>query len=299
MNILLFPKKERLARCVRHCMQGWGTDDTGLITCLVHLSESDRIELVHSYRRLFDRDPFDDIVSETSGDYQKALLACLRPQVETYVTAIRSAMKGIGTTDNLLINLMCLGKDRMDEIREQFSKVYEGETLDGWIDGDCSGDYKDTLLRVARRECLKFPGVEVACQAPAPPTAKEAVLRFNKTFNWLCQKKLGNRARGDNSKLSIDEASQQELGCAFLYWGSRSSCAPNLDMRACWDMTVAISEGSSVMFMPQNDGDDLKEMFREWDVSGSGFVDWNDFVHEMTTRINDPMHFEAPLLAEE
>ena len=33
---------ERLACAVRDCMVGWGTDDTGLITLLVHLSERQR-----------------------------------------------------------------------------------------------------------------------------------------------------------------------------------------------------------------------------------------------------------------
>lgn len=186
---LLRPMNERFAHCVRYCIQGWGTDDTGLITCCVHLPEKRRAELVETYKREFDRDLYEDIQGDTSGDYQEALLACVRPPVETYCHALRGAMKGVGTSDELLINWMCIAKDRMDEVRESFSTVFEGENLDEWIDGDCSGDYKDTLLRVARRECLKFVGVEVAVTAQAPPTKQEAVVRFNKTFNALCAKK--------------------------------------------------------------------------------------------------------------
>lgn len=37
---------ERLACAVRDCIVGWGTDDTGLITLLVHLSERQRRDLV-------------------------------------------------------------------------------------------------------------------------------------------------------------------------------------------------------------------------------------------------------------
>ena len=42
---------------------------------------------------------------------------CL-PQV--YAEALVGAMKGIGTSDELLINWMCLAKDRMDEVRKAF-----------------------------------------------------------------------------------------------------------------------------------------------------------------------------------
>jgi len=184
---------------------------------------------------------------------------------------------------------MCICKDRMDEVREAFSTVFEGENLVDWLDGDLSGDYKDTCIRCAKRECLKFVGVEVACTAQAPPTMEEAVRRFNKTFNELCRKKKNN----PDDDLVIPEESQQELGCAFLFWAARSSCAPNLDIMGLWDMTNAIG------FPPGDDGPDLRATFREWDVSGTGEVDWNDFVHEMTTRVNDPNHFEADPLSED
>merc|ERR1712048_768600 len=114
----------------------------------------------------------------------------------------------------------------MDEVREQFSKVYDGEDLASWINGDCSGDYKDTLVRIAERECVRFVGVEVACTVPPPPSEEESILRFNRTFNKLCKMKKSN----PDEFLEISEEAQQELGCAFLFWGAKSSCKPNLDM---------------------------------------------------------------------
>ena len=77
------------------------------------------------------------------------------------------------------------------------------------------------------------------------------------------------------------------MGNAFLYYGSLSSCAPNLDIPGLWDLTNACG------FPPGDDGPDLVATFNEWDVSGTGEITWNDFVREMTTRINDPGHFDA------
>ena len=84
----------------------------------------------------------------------------------------------------------------------------------------------------------------------------------------------------------------QAMGNAFLYYGSLSSCAPNLDIPGLWDLTNAVG------FPPGDDGPDLVATFHEWDVSGTGEITWNDFVREMTTRINDPNHFEADPLPE-
>eukprot|EP00928_Gymnodinium_smaydae_P024001 TRINITY_DN19572_c1_g2_i1.p1 TRINITY_DN19572_c1_g2~~TRINITY_DN19572_c1_g2_i1.p1 ORF type:complete len:1389 (+),score=288.69 TRINITY_DN19572_c1_g2_i1:35-4201(+) len=295
MLTLLRARPQRLAHCVRYCMAGFGTDDTGLITCLVHLPEKTREELVHTYRREFDRDLFDDIKGETSGDYENALLCCVRSQPQTYAHAMRSAMKGLGTSDNLLINMLCLSKDRMDEVRASFAETFEGQELVAWLDGDCSGDYKDTLIRVAKRECLKFPGVEVGCTAQAPPSGPDAIYRFNKTFNELCRQKREN----PDQQLVIPEVAQQELGCAFLFWSApdKSSCSPNMDMKMVWEMTNAISSAEN-RFCPADDGEDLKETFREWDIDGSGEIAWNDFVHEMNVRVNDPNHYNAPPLEE-
>ena len=65
-------------------------------------------------------------------------------------------MKGLGTSDNLLINWLCIAKDRMDEVREAFGEMYGGEDLGRWIESDCSGDYMDTLRKVANRACPRF-----------------------------------------------------------------------------------------------------------------------------------------------
>jgi len=81
-------------------------------------------------------------------------------------------------------------------------------------------------------------------------------------------------------------------GNAFFYYGATSSCAPNIDIPGLWALTNA------VRFPPGDDGPDLVATFHEWDVSGTGEITWNDFVREMTTRINDPNHYEAELLPE-
>lgn len=279
---------ERLACAVRDCMVGWGTDDTGLITLLVHLSERQRRDLVSKYCDIKNGgDLYKAIEADTSGDYKRALLALVKPPPQVWAEAIMSSMKGLGTSDNLLINWMCLAKERMDEVREHFTAL-DNRGLAKWIDGDCSNaDYKDTLIRLANRRCERFSGQEVGLSIAPPISKEDAILKFTTTFNKLCKRR---KQKGDN--IIPGEEDQQAMGNAFLYYGALSSCAPNLDIPGLWDLTNAVG------FPPGDDGPDLVATFHEWDVSGTGEITWNDFVREMTTRINDPNHFEADPLPE-
>ncbi|CAJ1337877.1 unnamed protein product [Effrenium voratum] len=277
----------RLAGAVRDCIVGWGTDDTGLITLLVHLSERQRRDLVDKYAEVKNGgDLFQAIKGDTSGEYERALLALVKPPPQVWAEAIMSSMKGLGTSDNLLINWMCIAKERMDEVRDHFYEQ-DGRGIAKWIDGDCSGDYKDTLVRLANRRCERFAGQEVGLSISPPMTKEDGILKFTKTFNKLCRLR---KQKGEN--IMPGEEDQQAMGNAFLYYGSLSSCAPNLDVPGLWDLTNACN------FPPGDDCEDLVATFNEWDVSGTGEITWNDFVREMTTRINDPNHFEAPPLPE-
>eukprot|EP00931_Biecheleriopsis_adriatica_P005709 TRINITY_DN107194_c0_g1_i1.p1 TRINITY_DN107194_c0_g1~~TRINITY_DN107194_c0_g1_i1.p1 ORF type:complete len:1503 (-),score=410.13 TRINITY_DN107194_c0_g1_i1:97-4557(-) len=286
---LLREPTERLAYAVRDCIVGWGTNDTGLITLLVHLSERQRRDLVDKYMSIpKGGDLYKHISGDTSGNYKKALLALVKPPPQVWAEALHGAMAGLGTSDNLLINWMCISKERMDEVREHFSALYDGQSLAKWIDGDCgNADYKDTLIRLANRRCDRFSGQEVFLSISPPSTKEDAVLKFNKRFNKLCRLR---REKGE--EIVPTEEDQQEMGNAFLYYGALSSCAPNLDIPGMWDLTNACG------FPPADDGPDLVATFHEWDVSGTGEITWNDFVREMATRVNDPGHFEADPLAE-
>lgn len=286
---LLRPPIEALAYCVKACIKGFGTDDTGLITCLVHLPERKRRDLVDKFAEIDGGgDLYEWIEGDTSGDYKAALLACVKPPPRVWAEALHGAMAGLGTSDNLLINWMCLSKDRMDEVREAFEELY-GQPLAEWLDGDCSGDYKDTLIKLANRACYKFAGAESGLTIQAPPSREEAVLRFNRTFNRLCKQKHAN----PDDILVPPEDSQQEMGCVFMWFAAGSSCAPDLDKPGLWELTNACG------FPPADDEGDLQATFEEWDYSGTDQITWNDFVREMATRINDPNHFEADPLPEE
>ena len=68
-----------------------------------------------------------------------------------FAEQLYKSMKGAGTNDDKLIRLM-VWRCEIDlvEIKESFKIVSKGKTLQQFIKGDCSGDYKNALLALCK-----------------------------------------------------------------------------------------------------------------------------------------------------
>lgn len=60
-----------------------------------------------TYKTNFGKDLIEDIRSETSGNFEKLLVALLTPIVDFYVEQLHDAMAGIGTDEDVLIEVLC------------------------------------------------------------------------------------------------------------------------------------------------------------------------------------------------
>ena len=105
--------------------------------------------LIREYWK-FSRDLISDIKSDTSGSYEKAVCSLVRSAPEIWAEALKGAMKGLGTSDELLINFLVIAKGEMAEVRRAFAAA-TGQCLVDWVEGECSGDYKKTLMRLVNR----------------------------------------------------------------------------------------------------------------------------------------------------
>jgi len=290
---LLRPPLERLACGVRDCIVGLGTDDTGLVTLLAHLSEHKRVALVDKYMDIkYGGDLFAHLKGDTMGSLEGACLGLVQTAPVTWSKAVQKAMKGLGTSDNLLINMMCVAKDRMDEVRDAFRADTEKE-LSEWIDGDCgNADYKDLLMRLANRDVYQFAGSAQMVQTPPPPSREHCLFQFAKTFNRLCGQK-----RADPSQTVVPtDTDLQEMANVFMFYGQTSTCAPNVDMENMYELIMAAKFAPDDWAPPP--AQDVIDTFNEWNYSGSGEITWNDFAREMATRANDENHYNADPLPE-
>lgn len=127
----------------------WGTDESVFHSILITRSYQHLRQLFIEYEKIAGKDIEDSIKSEFSGSIEKGLLAivkCVKSKVGFFAERLYYSMKGVGTNDKTLIRII-VSRSEIDlgDIKKAFLDKY-GKSLESWIEGDTSGDYKKVLL---------------------------------------------------------------------------------------------------------------------------------------------------------
>lgn len=135
----------------------------------------------------------ENIQSETRGNFENLLVALLTPTLDFYIKEIHDAMAGIGTDEDVLIEILCtLSNYEINTIKEHYQKKY-GKDLESAIKGDTSGNFKRLLVSLctANRDESGITDVEQAkADATSLLRAGELMMGTDESvFNSiLCQK---------------------------------------------------------------------------------------------------------------
>ncbi|XP_061886945.1 annexin A4 [Entelurus aequoreus] len=129
----------------------WGTDEVKFLTVLCVRNQKHLLRVFQEYQKISGRDIEESIKREMSGCLEEVFLAivkCLRNKQAFFAERLYRSMKGLGTTDSVLIRIM-VSRAEIDmlDIKAQFLKMY-GKTLHSFIKGDTSGDYRKILLEL-------------------------------------------------------------------------------------------------------------------------------------------------------
>ncbi|KAK6315855.1 hypothetical protein J4Q44_G00133790 [Coregonus suidteri] len=129
----------------------WGTDEVKFLTVLCVRNRNHLLQVFKEYQKISGRDIDDSIKREMSGSLENVFLAivkCLRNKPAFFAERLYKSMKGLGTTDSVLIRIMVARAEiDMLDIKTEFLKAY-GKTLHSFIKGDTSGDYRKILLEL-------------------------------------------------------------------------------------------------------------------------------------------------------
>ncbi|XP_070545070.1 annexin A5-like [Ptychodera flava] len=141
---------EEDAEILRKAMKGIGTDEQAIINLIVSRSNEQRQRIKLQFKTMFGKDLIKDLESELSGDLKETVMALFMPATYYDAWSIRHAIKGLGTNEEILIEVLCTRTNA--EIREIVStyKTEFGKSLEEDCIGDTSGHFKRLLVSMCQ-----------------------------------------------------------------------------------------------------------------------------------------------------
>ncbi|NXQ15500.1 ANX11 protein, partial [Peucedramus taeniatus] len=140
----------RDAEVLRKAMKGFGTDEQAIIDCLGSRSNKQRQQIIVSFKTAYGKDLIKDLKSELSGNFERTILAMMKTPVMFDAHEIKEAIKGVGTDENCLIEILA---SRSNVHIQELNRVYKAEykkTLEEAIKSDTSGHFQRLLISLAQ-----------------------------------------------------------------------------------------------------------------------------------------------------
>uniref|UniRef100_A0A8C5KF51 Annexin n=1 Tax=Jaculus jaculus TaxID=51337 RepID=A0A8C5KF51_JACJA len=170
MVALVTPPAVFDAKQLKKSMKGTGTDEDALIEILTTRTSRQMKEISQAYYTVYKKSLGDDISSETSGDFRKALLTLADGRRDESLKVDEHLAKKDaqilynagenkwGTDEDKFTEVLCLRsfpqlKLTFDEYRNICQKDIEDS-----IKGELSGHFEDLLLAIGKCTCISYQG---------------------------------------------------------------------------------------------------------------------------------------------
>ena len=119
-----------------------------LINYVLSKTKRERYEIRNAYKSVFGKELLEEIDHALNGNFRKAVIDLFRPPQERDAFYLYKSMKGVGTDEETLIEIIC-SRPNVDliKIKEEDKRLYN-EELEKKVTSDTSGDLRKILISV-------------------------------------------------------------------------------------------------------------------------------------------------------
>ncbi|KAM9312675.1 annexin A4 [Gastrophryne carolinensis] len=134
---------------LRAAMKGAGTNEDVIIDIIANRTLAQRQEIKIAYKTSVGKDLEDDLKSELTGNFEKVIIGLLTPYILYDVEELKKAMKGAGTDEGCLIEILASrSTEEIRNINAAYKLKYD-KSLEDDICSDTSFMFQRVLVALA------------------------------------------------------------------------------------------------------------------------------------------------------
>jgi len=149
-------------------MKGFGTDEKAIIAILGNRTTEERQKLKTIYKTMHGKDLVKELKSELGGKVRYLVKLLMMESHERDAFCLFKSMKGIGTDDAVLVEIMCSRSNSDIAKISEVYKTFHNKTLEKAIESDTSSRFRKLLISLStgsRDESLKLDPSKAAQDA--------------------------------------------------------------------------------------------------------------------------------------
>ncbi|XP_062865136.1 annexin A5-like isoform X2 [Trichomycterus rosablanca] len=165
------------AQALHKAMKGLGTNEEAILKLLTARSSAQRQQIKAAYKTLRGTDLVSDLMSELGGKLEGLIVALLSAPTKYDVECLNYAIRGVGTSENILIEILASRTtNEVQEINKLYKQEY-GKSLEQDVCGDTAGAFEQMLVILIQAN--RQQGVQ---EATIPADAKALLDAGEKKF---------------------------------------------------------------------------------------------------------------------
>ncbi|XP_048472346.1 annexin A5-like [Rhincodon typus] len=138
------------AEMLHKAMKGFGTDEGVISDILAERSNAQRQQIIRAYKTVIGKNLIDDLKCELSRKFESLIVALLLPPDHYDAKELHDALKGAGTSEDVLIEILASRNNaQIQQIVKAYKEDFESD-LEEDICSDTSGYFQRVLVSLVQ-----------------------------------------------------------------------------------------------------------------------------------------------------